>query len=113
MIRLKFLSDDSKNKIYHGDVLIKKSVIPNKAEEGAAPDVLGWGEIAGAAHRITQGEVKFYKFDAKKYFKAITDVVISHDAEGHLPVVIPAGDYEYGNAQEFNYESMEAKRVVD
>lgn len=100
-------------KMYHGDVLIEAGIIPPEATEGAAPDVLGWGEIVGAAHRISSGEVKFFKFDAKKYFRALTAVVITHDAEGHLPVTLPAGDYMYGNAQEFDYSSMEAKRVAD
>lgn len=112
-IRLKFFSDNEKNKAYHGDVLLQKSEIPKGAIEGASPDVLGWGEVAGAAHRISSGEFKFYKTESKKYIRALTDVLITHDAEGHKPIVLPPGDYAYGNASEFDYESMEARRVAD
>ena len=98
---------------YHGDVLLKPEKIPSDAKEGTSPDVLGWGEVAGAAHRISSGEFKFYKTESKKYIRALTDLLITHDAEGHKPIVLPPGDYCYGNAQEFNYEDMEARRVAD
>lgn len=112
--RLKFFTDKEKNKAYHGDVLIKLVCnIPEGASEEAAPEVLGWGEVAGAAHRITEGEFKFYKHDTMKYLKAYTELLIKHDVDGHKPLILPPGDYIYGNASEFDYEEMEARRVAD
>ncbi len=44
----------------HGDVILKSvKSIPEGAKPEAAPDVLGWGEVAGAAHRITEGKFEF------------------------------------------------------
>lgn len=113
MLVLKLSSKKGEGKIYHGDVLIKKETIPKDAVHGAAPDVLGWGEVAGSAHRISKGEVTFFECMGQKYMRALTEIQITHDANGHKPAVLPPGDYTYGNAREFDYEKMESARVQD
>lgn len=111
---LKFYGDNKLNKALHGDVILQRvNKIPSGAKEEGAPDVLGWGETAGAAHRVSSGEFKFYKFNEKKYIRALTDILITHDVDGHKPVILPPGDYAFGNASEYDYEKDEARRVQD
>jgi hypothetical protein len=88
-----------------------KRDIPKGAEKFDGKNVLAYGEVTGHAHRVTSGTVEFLKFQAKTYLRVIDTATLKH--EEHKTIVLPPGDYEYGNTSEYDYDLEESKRVAD
>jgi len=99
------------NRAYHGDVLLVRREVPAEAEKFDAQNVLAYGEVTGHAHRIASGSVEFFKWQAKTYLRVLKEAELRH--EEHKTIILPPGDYEYGNTSEYDYDLEESKRVAD
>ena len=88
--------------------------------------VIAEGEVTGHAHAFNfdnnpNVQITLYN-NANRYHKNDSDTpdfmritggpaTITH--EEHNPIQIPSGDYEVSQVREFDYISLEARRVVD
>lgn len=101
-----------------GDVILKQvAEIPADAErvKGA---VLAEGEghhlhrfaVASNVELYTKGGVRFARV---KQDTAIEHVTPEGRAGEHNPITIPAGDYKFGQVQEWDYLAEMAREVVD
>lgn len=100
-------------KVYQGDCQLIKTSIPTEAERFEQKDnCLAYGEVTGHAHRI-HGSVEFFKWQAKTYFRVPAGEPVALKHEEHNPIVLPPGDYLYGNTAEFDYNEMESRKVAD
>lgn len=89
-------------------VNLPKGAVPFEQKDNC----LAYGEVTGHAHRI-HGTVEFFKWQAKTYFRVPAGAPVALKHEEHNPIILPPGDYEYGNTLEFNYDEMESRRVAD
>lgn len=107
-----------------GDVLLKKiEKMPDGAKK-IGGKVLQIGEVTGHKHQFpTNSDVEIYvdaKFagqensitpDEGKFIIVGNTVQLLH--EEHKPVEVEPGVYQVDIVREFDYEEMEARRVVD
>ena len=101
--------------LQQGDVLIVESKVPMGAKSVPARGgrlILAEGELTGHAHAIEDcPEVELFEHDGVLYLSAKEEATVTH--EEHGPVKIPAGEYEIGIVQEYDYDSEERKNVAD
>jgi hypothetical protein len=103
----------SKHQIQQGDVCIEIiDTIPQKAKR-IDDMVLKHGEVTGHKHELV-GDVQIFELDGVKYFAVGSDgATLTH--QEHQPITfapktiarLAAGVFEY------DYETEEAKRVID
>lgn len=101
-----------------GDVILKRvDAIPDGAEvvRGAT---LAEGE-GHHLHRFAVAEnVELYVKNGVRFARVKSDSVIEHvtpdGRQGeHAPIDIPAGDYQFGQVQEYDYLAEMARPVLD
>ena len=117
------------NKIeQYGDLKGQKTDLTDKNKRWMQENrvVIAEGEVTGHAHAFnfeSKPDVKItlYK-NANRYhsndsdtpdFMRITGGPATITHEEHNPIQIPNGDYEVSQVREFDYISLEARRVVD
>jgi hypothetical protein len=99
-----------------GDVLLQQiPTLPQGAQaKQRSPGriILAEGEVTGHAHAIEEAEgVQLYTLDQILYLVAEHEVVVTHQEHG--PVTLPAGTYQIGIVQEYDYAEREARQVRD
>lgn len=100
-----------KTQLQQGDVWIESATIPPGATT-VATKTLAEGEVTGHAHRIVEGDVEILAYEGLRYLRVLSDkAVLAH--EEHLDIVIPRGDYAFGQVIEYDYETEEARYVQD
>ena len=105
----------TKKQIQHGDVLIKEvSSIP--AEAIPVPKrngklVIAEGEMTGHHHVIMETGAKLFNLNGELYLEVTQPVIITHDE--HKPLPIPAGKYQIGRVQEYDYFQEMERKVID
>lgn len=102
------------HKNYQGDVAcVRREFLPEKAKKvvNKKDTALAYGEVTGHSHQITEGEIEFYELDGTAWLKVLVPSLLTH--EEHKPVKLDPGIYEYGTIREFDYETMEARKVLD
>lgn len=107
-----------------GDVLLKKvKELPNGCEK-LDTRVLQLGEVTGHKHQFLQDNVEVYiapEFKGQEMtitpdegkFIVVLDSPSALTHEEHRPVIVEPGVYQVDIVREFDYDSMEARRVVD
>lgn len=101
-----------------GDVILTRvEAIPEGAEalKGA---VLAEGEGHHIHRFAVASNVEIYMKDGVRFARVREDTDIEHvTLEGrhgeHNPITIPAGDYKFGQVQEYDYLAEMARAVVD
>ena len=107
-----------------GDVLLKKVAELPKGCKKLNTKVLQLGEVTGHKHQFSStDEVAVYispEFagvedsitpDVGKFIIVGNTAMLRH--EEHKPVIVEPGVYQVDIVREFNYDKMEAARVVD
>lgn len=107
-----------------GDVLLKKIDNLPKGCQRLDTKVLQLGEVTGHKHQFAgEQQVDIYvssEFAGKEQsitpdegkFLIVGDrAILTH--EEHRPVVVEPGTYQVDIVREFDYDSMEARRVID
>ena len=107
----------------HGDVLIKRVT---KLPEGAKKvkgNVLAEGEVTGHYHALVElgnelarkdkvrGLQMFKGTDGETYIQIDSPVEITH--QEHKRIEIPEETYQIDLVREYDYDSLETRRVVD
>lgn len=94
-----------------GDVWIESAQIPESATH-VDTKVLAEGEATGHAHRVVEGDVEMLAVQGEQYMRVFSDrAVVAH--EEHKPIILPKGDYRFGQVVEYDYETEEARYVAD
>lgn len=98
-----------------GDVaLLKFDALP----EGAVKienkvKALAFGEVTGSRH-VADGDVEFFQgLDGTTWMQVLAPCFLKHIGGDHLPVPLDKGVYQYGIVNEFDYETMEQRKVQD
>lgn len=99
-----------------GDILLQQiPALPQGAQaKQRSPGriVLAEGEVTGHAHAIEEAEgVQLYTMDQLLYLVVDHEVTVTH--EEHGAVMLPAGTYQVGIVQEYDYLAEEARKVRD
>lgn len=98
-----------------GDVLMHQiKALPKGAiaKGGGAKITLAEGEVTGHSHTIeAEDGVQLYTLDQILYLVAEHEVTVTHQEHG--PVTLPAGTYQIGIVQEYDYAEREARKVRD
>lgn len=106
--------------IQQGDVWIESAVIPSDAQEvkqnGHAVFAEGEGHHVHRAASV--GAVTMYLKGGIKYARVHQDTAVEHVTLSghhgeHNPVTLPAGDYRFGQVQEYDYLAEMARSVID
>ena len=103
-------------KLYQqGDVLMHQiATLPAKAQKKATTGriILAAGEMTNHHHAVIEEEgVTLYTLDEILYLVADHEVSVTH--EEHGVVTIPAGTYQIGIVQEYDYMAHEKRTVRD
>lgn len=110
-----------------GDVLLKRiDQLPEGATKMLNTKVLQLGEVTGHKHQFaTEAKVDIYvdaQFagqemsitpDEGKFIVVFGDEPMALRHEEHRTIMVPPGTYQVDIVREFDYEAMEARRVVD
>lgn len=101
------------NNIQQGDVLIRRvNEIPEKAKvESKDSIILALGETTGHFHGIDCIGAEILDHAGTRYIKLPTSAILKH--QEHNPIEIPAGLYQIGIVQEYDYFSKMTRKVVD
>ena len=98
-----------------GDVLMQQiKALPKGAipKDSGSRITLAEGEVTGHSHSIEVEEgVQLYTLDQILYLVADHEVTVTHQEHG--AVTLPAGIYQVGIVQEYDYIAEEARRVWD
>jgi hypothetical protein len=105
--------------VIHGECIIFQSQVPQDAvlEKHNTPQVIiANSEVTGNHHVIDRPSdaVQFFTKDKKRYMRNSQPTnVRCVIADRHTAIPIPAGDWEIGVQQEFDYISMAKRNVQD
>ena len=105
--------------IIHGECIIFQSQVPKDAvleEHNASQVIIANSEVTGNHHVIDRPSdaVQFFTKDKKRYMRNSQPTnVRCVIADRHTAIPIPAGDWEIGVQQEFDYISMAKRNVQD
>jgi len=100
-------------KIQQGDVIIRKSAIPEDARKylrGRRGFVLAEGEVTGHAHVISD-DIEMYEKNGTLFIRNKKEVPVKH--EEHNTVTVPAGEWEIRIVREYDPFEEEARKVAD
>lgn len=114
-------NNNSPKAILHGECLVFESVIPPDAilerDNNGETVIIAPSETTGNHHVIRNSDnVKFYhNSDRSRRFVSSTDPISVECVikDRHDQIVLPAGDYEIGFQQEFDYLAMQSQQVRD
>ncbi len=84
----------------HGDVIIAEIEAEKVCGEVQPHLILEEGEVTGHMHRVTSGEAQLLVDGGRKFLRARTTVVVSH--EEHKPITLPPGQYEITRVKEYD-----------
>lgn len=100
----------------HGDVLLtrvdnlpKGKEIPHEGEY-----ILAYGEVTGHAHRLTVEQkdgMKILQSNGIFYISLTIPAPLTH--EEHKTIEVQPGIYRIGQEREYDYCSMEMRRIAD
>ena len=102
-----------------GDVWIESiPSIPVDAKPDNRQGVLAEGEGHHIHRAAVNSDVEFYKKDGVTYARFRKETIVEHvTPDGrhgeHHPLRVPAGDYQFGQVQEYDYLAEMARPVVD
>ena len=103
------------NLFQQGDVLMHQiEALPKGAisKDSGSRITLAEGEVTGHSHTIEAEEgVQLYTLDQILYLVADHEVTVTHQEHG--AVTLPAGTYQVGIVQEYDYLASEARKVRD
>ena len=108
---------DKKLQFQQGDVVIESAAIPKGATRvGSA--ILAEGEGHHLHRFAIEQNVQVFKKDGIMYARVLKETTVEHvTPDGrhgeHHPLLIPAGDYTFGQISEFDYVAQMARNVVD
>lgn len=114
-------NNNSPKAILHGECLVFESVIPSDAILETNNDgqtvIIAPSETTGNHHVIRNSpNVRFYhNSDKSRRFVSSKDPISVECVikERHDKIELPAGDYEIGFQQEFDYLAMQQQQVRD
>lgn len=117
-------TNSNKPKAYlHGECIIKQSRIPkNAAKENLSQKdqvsgftIIADSETTGNHHVVDlQDGIEFYNLDGVRYMRnSVPAKVRCVLADRHSTVELPAGEYQFGYSQEFDYFEMAKRNVRD
>lgn len=104
-----------------GDLVIEKiNAIPARAQKQdvATRAIFVEGEGTHVHRAAVVGSVEMYVKDGVRYARVLTDTEIEHvTPDGrhgeHNPITLLAGDYQFGQVNEWDYLNEMAREVVD
>ena len=106
--------------IFHGEVIAKQiEQLPKectKVNTIANYYVVGESETHGNDHRVAvkEREVEFYERNGVLYMKNLSETeIFCPNDDKHTAIKMPAGFWEFGHAQEYDYIEQESRRVAD
>lgn len=105
--------------IIHGECIIFQSQVPQDAvleKHNTSQVIIANSEVTGNHHVIDRpsNAVQFFTKDKKRYMRNSEPTnVRCVIADRHTAIPIPAGDWEIGVQQEFDYISMAKRNVQD
>lgn len=98
-----------------GDVTLEVSKIPITAKRINGL-TLAEGEVTGHAHRLSVPEgvtAELFQEEKGDLFLRVSGGTVELIHEEHAPQVIGEGEYRVGRVLEYDYDTEEAKRVMD
>ena len=103
--------------ILHGECIIFESKIPEDAvleKQDSSFVIIANSEVTGNHHVIDRpSTVQFFMKDKKRYMRNSKPTTVRCViAERHTAIPIPAGDWEIGIQQEFDYIAQVKRNVV-
>lgn len=106
-------------KLYEqGDVLcMSVDKIPTGTREVVSDGILASGEVTGHHHRLAPTQTMpatmptLFRVNGVLYIDASAPFRVTH--EEHKTLDVPAGIYQVGIVQEYDYDTEESKKVVD
>jgi hypothetical protein len=105
--------------VLHGECIIYKSTIPTDAvvenHDNKSFTIVAESEVTGNHHVIDiKPGVQFLNSGTRRFMKnSVPTDIRCVIAERHSNITIPAGEWEVGIQQEFDYFAMAKKNVAD
>jgi len=113
------MNTQTTNGILHGECIIFQSQIPQNAVKEEPKGnflIIAPSEVTGNHHVIDVPEsgIEFFTHENKRFMKnSIPANVRCLVADRHSDVQVPAGEWEVGIQQEFDYFAMRSRNVAD
>lgn len=128
-VKSNVIESGGNGQLQQGDVLLTKYAIP-KGAKPAKPNwngqyVLAFGEATGVCHHVeerdTKTEIEYLELGQELFMRIQGgNAAVVHarldgqpSSESHDELLLEPGEYKVGHVHEYDYDTEEARRVID